>query len=331
MTHYRMQDGMPSAIILAKNPRTSSLDELRTYNENTIFLNNGNEFQIRLFNPLSEKIGVKIGLNEKYSESFLILNPGQDVTLDRFIDDQKKMLFETYSYESTNESAKKAIVNNGNVTIQFFKEKRVLPIFQSYGGQFLSLSGSTTNGIVYNTHTNGTQNTYLNLSGNVGMGNPNPNNTLTIDNLNNGTLNLTNININTSDYSEYLAENINKPINYSDYTNTTVTTNTINNSTYTSGVDMNLDFKSNQKTKSVRSKSLKKETGRVEKGTTSNQNLIKVEVEFETTNFYEVSYNLKPVSEKDDSSVKIREYCESCSYRIRNTKYNFCPKCGTKI
>lgn len=300
MTHYRMQDGMPSAIILAKNPRSSSLDELRTYNENTIFLNNGNEFQIRLFNPLSEKIGIKIGLNEKYSESFLILNPGQDVTLDRFIDDQKKMLFETYSYDSSNESARKAIVNNGNVTIQFFKEKRTLPTFNSFSGQFFGLSGGTTNTYTRNGVYGSGQSEVIYLN----------------DSITNGTLNLTNCN-----------DNIGTLL-----VNDCTTTNlSMDNCTYTSDVDMNLDFKSQPLTKSSLSKSLRKETGRVEKGTKSDQNLIKVEVEFESNYFYEIVYNLKPVSEKESLDVEIREYCTECGYRIRNNKYNYCPKCGTKI
>lgn len=307
MTHYRMQDGMPSAIILAKNPRTSSLDELRTYNENTIFLNNGNEFQIRLFNPLSEKIGIKIGLNEKYSESFLILNPGQDVTLDRFIDDQKKMLFETYLYDSSNESARKAVVNNGNVTVQFFKEKHIQPTFQSFSGQFFGLTGCTTNTrTIYGGSFGNTDVIYLN------------------DNITNGTLNLTNINGNVG----MGCQNPKSTLSVNSCTSTNLTTD---NSTYTSGVDMNLDFKSQPRSKSILSKSLKKETGRVEKGTKSDQNLIKVEVEFESNYFYEIVYNLKPVSEKVEVNYDIREYCEKCNYRIRNNKYNFCPKCGNKL
>ena len=100
MTHYRMQDGVPVGIVLAKNPKTGSLDELKTYNENVIYLNDGNEFQIRLFNPLQQRIGVLISINGESSNSYLVLNPGQDVTIDRFIDAQKKMVFETYQYDS---------------------------------------------------------------------------------------------------------------------------------------------------------------------------------------------------------------------------------------
>ena len=124
MTHYRMQDNMPSAIILAKNPRTSSLDELKSYQSNTIYLNNGDEFQIRLFNPLREKIGVQIGMNGDLSQSLLVLNPGEDVTLDRFLDDKSKMLFETYVYDASNKAAANAVAENGNIQVNFFKEKK---------------------------------------------------------------------------------------------------------------------------------------------------------------------------------------------------------------
>jgi len=117
-----MSDSMPSAIILAKNPRSGSLDELKVYKNNDIFLNNGDEFQIRLFNPLKEKIGVQIGFNGKSSSHYLVLNPGEDVIIDRFIDDKKRMVFETYKYDDNNPSAKNAVANNGLVEIKFYKE-----------------------------------------------------------------------------------------------------------------------------------------------------------------------------------------------------------------
>ena len=274
MTNYRMQDSMPSATILSKNPRTSSLDELRIYNENTIFLNDGIEFQIRLFNPLTEKIGVKIGLNERFSESILVLNPGQDVILDRFIDDQKKMLFETYLYDSDNKQSQKAIVNNGNVTIQFFKEKINNPIWISntiyYPERTIYGSPNQFDNIVYNSNSAG------------------------------------------------------KPYNIS--TNIT-STNIIGNSTYTCSTD-SLQFKNDEP--KTRSKKLK-ETGRVEKGDKSEQNFKTIQIQFEPFYFHKIDYNLKPTSENENLNIQIREYCTSCSYRIRNKKYNYCPKCGTKL
>ena len=108
MTHYRLMDSTPSAIILARNPRTSSLDELKTYQGNDIFLNNGDEFQIRLFNPLTEKIGAQVTINGKIPNRLLVLNPGEVVDVDRFIDEQRRMVFETYQYDDGSQAARNA-------------------------------------------------------------------------------------------------------------------------------------------------------------------------------------------------------------------------------
>ena len=123
MTHYRLSDSMPSAIILTRNPRTSSLDELKTYRGTDIFLNDGNEFQIKLFNPLQEKIGASISINGKKSNHLLVLNPGEESIIDRFIDEKRRMVFETYKYDDNNPSARKSIQNNGLIEINFFKEQ----------------------------------------------------------------------------------------------------------------------------------------------------------------------------------------------------------------
>ena len=122
MTHYRLTDSTPSAIILARNSRTSSLDELKAYQGNDIFLNNKDEFQIRLFNPLTDKIGVQVSINGKSSSRLLVLNPGEDVVVDRFIDEQRRMIFETYQYDDGSQSARNAVANNGIIELKFFKE-----------------------------------------------------------------------------------------------------------------------------------------------------------------------------------------------------------------
>lgn len=289
MTHYRMQDGVPVGIILAKNPRSGSLDELKTYNENTIYLNDGNEFQIRLFNPLQQKIGVLIGLNGEMSKSYLVLNPGQDVTIDRFIDSQKKMLFETYQYDSDNKVAQNAVAKNGIVNIQFFKEYS--PVIYTSGVVY------TTNLPYYNSGTPG--NIYLNSTL------TNSNGSLSTDTITTQSLNLTNIS-NTS--------------------NTTISGDAINTSSF------NLEFKSEEPkksyTKGIRSKM--KETGRVSRGSSSSQSFERTDAQFEVFPFHEIIYNLKPYSEKEEA-LEVREYCTECGYRLRNGKWNYCPKCGEKI
>jgi hypothetical protein len=267
MTHYRMSDSMPSAIILAKNPQTGSLDELKIYQINNIFLNNGDEFQIRLFNPLREKIGVQICFNGKSSSHYLVLNPGEDTIIDRFIDDQKKMVFETYKYDNNNTAAKNAVANNGLVEIKFYKEYFYIPTeWYTY----------TTN-IPYGTPYNGSITT-------------------------SGTFNLTNSNANTCLNNAY-------------------SNNIINDSS----VYQNLEF-TNEKTKSI------KETGRVEKGEQSEQLFENVQTQFEITPFHNISYYLRPFSEKNTYvKTDVRKYCTKCGYRLRNSSWSYCPKCGNKL
>ena len=75
-------------------------NRLKVYNQNskqpTYYLKDGTEFQIELFNPKTEPILAKIEINGKLiSQSGLILNPGQRVFLDRYIDIAKKFKFES--------------------------------------------------------------------------------------------------------------------------------------------------------------------------------------------------------------------------------------------
>lgn len=265
MTHYRLSDSMPSAIILARNPRTSSLDELKTYRGTDIFLNDGNEFQIKLFNPLGEKIGASISINGKKSKHLLVLNPGQETIIDRFIDDKRKMVFETYEYDSNNSAARKAVERNGLIEINFFKEFS-MPLFNetwittTYPYPYPYYSGGTS----ATPPSNFRSTTNMSSTGNV----------------------LSSTNISNTYYSQ------------------------------------DLEFKSSKKMK---------ETGIVSKGQESNQNFQSVDVTFESFPFYTLTYKLKPMSERKSYDVEVREYCTNCGYRLRNNKWQYCPKCGSKL
>jgi hypothetical protein len=119
MTHTYLRSGSgPTAIITSHN------SERKIYQGNTVYLNDGDNFEIRLFNPLSEKIGVEIRFNDqKKSNQLLVMNPGQDYILDRFIEEQRKMIFDTYLINGDNPDAVSAAANNGKVEILFYKEK----------------------------------------------------------------------------------------------------------------------------------------------------------------------------------------------------------------
>lgn len=117
MTHYKMLDRVPSVVI------TSNHNELKLYQGNIVYLNDGDNFELRFFNPLQEKIGVEIMFNGiRKGDGYLVLKPGQDLTLDRFLDEQRKMLFETYTINGNNKEAVEAIEKNGVISFNFYKE-----------------------------------------------------------------------------------------------------------------------------------------------------------------------------------------------------------------
>ena len=59
-----------------------------------VYLQDSEEFQIELFNPLSECVLADIKLNgQPISKTGLVLKPGQRFYLDCFIDDNKKFKF----------------------------------------------------------------------------------------------------------------------------------------------------------------------------------------------------------------------------------------------
>lgn len=114
-------DTNPNAWIV--NPQDRGRKSIKSGNK--IYLQNGQEFQIELHNPLTESVLSDIRVNGKsVSSSGLILRPGERFYLDCFVDDKKKFVFKTYEVENTSES-KSAIVNNGSVEIFFYKEETV--------------------------------------------------------------------------------------------------------------------------------------------------------------------------------------------------------------
>jgi hypothetical protein len=87
-----------------------------------VYLKDGQEFQIELFNPTQTRYLVKFKINGNYqADRGLILNPGQRYFLDRFIDDDKKLEFSTYEVEDS-KAAKKAIEKNGLLEVEFYAE-----------------------------------------------------------------------------------------------------------------------------------------------------------------------------------------------------------------
>lgn len=89
----------------------------------TVYLNDGDEFQIKLFNPENVRISAMIYIDGQYLGNDIILRPGENLWLERYLDKARKFRFETYEVESGNAAVEKAIRNNGEIEIRFFREK----------------------------------------------------------------------------------------------------------------------------------------------------------------------------------------------------------------
>ena len=89
----------------------------------TYFLNKGQEFQIELFNPTSFILLAKIKLNgNAISGGGLVIRPGERIFLERFLEENKKFLFDTYQVDNI-AAVKKAIEENGDLVVDLYKEK----------------------------------------------------------------------------------------------------------------------------------------------------------------------------------------------------------------
>ena len=73
------------------------------------------------------------------------------------------------------------------------------------------------------------------------------------------------------------------------------------------------------------------ETGRIEKGSHSNQEFENVFIDFEYCSFTRETIQILPESQKPYTDKDLKKvYCVNCGRKL-NTKYKFCPYCGYRI
>lgn len=114
--NYATQVGKPTAHITKKKSR------LKVYNGHIVFLNDKDNFEFEIHNPKQKSVLCKIKLNGEYiSNGGVIINPGQRVFLERFLDTNNKFEFSTYKVKDTSEN-RSAIDLNGDVLIEFYDE-----------------------------------------------------------------------------------------------------------------------------------------------------------------------------------------------------------------
>lgn len=224
-------------------------------NNSKVYLQDGQNFEIELYNPLTESVLADIKVNgSSVSKSGLVIRPGERFYLDCFVDDKKKFVFNTYEVEDT-EQSKSAIQKNGTVEVYFYKEdtinlknwsnlfqpiieKHYYPVYPWYTPRpwYPSVWYGTTGGTITTSNS---------------------------------------------------------------ITNVTLNSNTSNGSYYSSTDLGSMTFTSNSSySDNIGSINSKIETGRIEKGESSNQQFMSVEMEFQKYHISSVAYQILPESQK---------------------------------
>ena len=312
---YEPTKKVPTANLAVNKSRIKLYDkqgEMPTY-----YLQKGQEFQIELFNPTTDVVLAKITLNgNPISQGGLVLNPGQRVFLERYLDIAKKFLFDTYEVANTKE-VQKAIENNGDFKVEFFKER-------IYNNPFL-ININNTGGLSTRTIYGGPNEINQGIlrgsstGGYVGQTTTNINNTFTSNSANStNTLGLTGMITNTSTLTSG--------------TNAFYNAGVSNTGSVTMDSLYDTDVTYSQRTEPIKLKKSKSiETGRVEKGSSSDQKIKTIDKDFEYFSFHTIECKMLPISQKINTAedINVKVYCTNCGTKL-GKGHKFCSTCGTK-
>lgn len=134
-----------------------------------VYLSDGDEYEIELFNPTQEVVLAKIKIDGDYiSGGGIVLRRGERVFLERFLDSPDKFKFSTYVVNGNNQEVQDAIRSNGYVEIEFYSEYvPTIPNRTIYGGNTYTYSSNGTvngNPITFTTTGTTTTSTFYNAS-----------------------------------------------------------------------------------------------------------------------------------------------------------------------
>lgn len=130
---------VPEAFITVNKNRLKQVD-------GQVYLKNGDNFEIELFNPTQSHVMAKITIgSDNMGGIGLSIRPGERVFLERYLNTNNKFLFSTYEVDGGSGEVLDAIQNNGVVSISFHKEKvsQYIPAYV-YGNS--SITVGNTNG-----------------------------------------------------------------------------------------------------------------------------------------------------------------------------------------
>lgn len=310
----------PSANVTVEKQRIKQFDVktskfvLGGANTGTVYLEDNTEFEIELFNPSQSRVVAEITLNGEKLSGGVVLRPGDRVFLDRFLNENRKFLFSTYSVEDS-EEVSHAIAMNGIVEVRFYNEK-VEPKTLGW-----NTWRSVWNNSDYVLLGNGSHHFISN--GNTDLRRITPN-----------SLNVSNNNfVSPNTLGGVLGTSFPPSFPPTSTTGDYVPLGLGSVSTYKSEVgtaQTSFDTSSvlrSQPTK--KSKSI--ETGRVEKGGISNQSFRTVDLKFEDTPVSSYKWKIEPKSKEVLTKEDLVFYCTECGSKKKKDSHKFCPHCGNKF
>jgi Zn finger protein HypA/HybF involved in hydrogenase expression len=274
--YYKQNSDKPCAYI------TKGRQRIKQFGQN-VYLKNGSEFEIELYNPSRQTVLSKIKINGEFiNGGGVILKPGERVFLERYLDVPHKFKFETYTVDETNETMN-AIANNGDVEILFYNEEEIITTLTypsiTYGSTTYpnTTYASNTNTVSRNMSLDESLNIFHNTS------------------LSNSGLNLYSVSDNGG--KTYINKFDKKP---------------------------RLRPNQNKKSKSV-------ETGRVEKGSSSDQEFKTVSKNFNSWAVSTSVWKILPDSQRPVEKTDLINKCPKCSTNLKKTSWKFCPECGHQM
>lgn len=286
---------VPSAYVTKNKQRIKQYD-------NTIYLKNGDEFEIELYNPTQNKVLAKIEINgNSIGGTGIILRPGERVFLERYLNEAKKFLFETYKVSGNNQEVKKAIEHNGDISVKFFQE--YISPSVNYGNPIILNNGWYDNLRYYGSNTGGS---YSTISTNSLGSTSAYCNTLGTTSFNGGTT--------TNAFFSH---------------SSTPTSGSLTSGSVTTD---SLSFETRKELikKMKRSVSKEIETGRVEKGSNSDQSFTYDYTTFNSWHTWKSDWKLLPISQKALVKEDLKVFCGECGTKRKKDSHKFCPHCGTK-
>lgn len=302
-----VNDGNLSKLAVGK----SLLKEYKTSEcTRTVYLNDGDEFQIQLFNPETTEIGAEIFIDNEPLSNIIILNPGERMWLERYTDKAKKFKFKVYTVDGDSKAVEKAIAHNGEIKIKFYRKQQPIVVHTYHSPTYIykevnpypwttiycsntALNANSVNSISSDININYCSTTTGDAGNSVSRAMPE------IKCFNASMPSVSSISSGGLDFADG---------------SSVAWASTDDNLSLSASVDNNLI-----------------ETGRVGEGSYSDQKFQNVDIDLEYSPFRTEEFKILPFSRKPFTANDARKlYCPHCGRKL-NTKFKFCPYCGERI